>query len=171
MNKIGVLENSFSGFSLEEKLQIKELGRPIPDFKIEKQSGSGQKSRCHKNMLKNELQVLYQRDELDTTSRAVPLSILLNEECLNCTFQETLKLLGILITIPMSTSEAERCFSMLKRIKTFLRNTMKEERFSALSMLSAEKHFVNGIENFDNKVIENFATKKERRMDFIYRKL
>ncbi|CAH1106331.1 unnamed protein product [Psylliodes chrysocephalus] len=71
------------------------------------------------NMLKNELQVLYQRDELSTTSGAVPLSILLNEEGLICTFQETLKLLGILITIPMSTSEAECCFSMLKRFKTF----------------------------------------------------
>lgn len=124
-----------------------------------------------KNRLKSELQVLYQREELSTTSGAVPLSILLNEEGLNSTFQETLKLLSILITIPMSTSEAERSFSMLKRIKTFLRNTMKEERLSALGMLSAEKHFVSGIENFNNKVIENFATKKERRMDFIYRKL
>ncbi|CAH1997050.1 unnamed protein product [Acanthoscelides obtectus] len=124
-----------------------------------------------KNRLKTELQVLYQREELSTTSGAVPLSILLNEEGLNCTFQETLKLLSILITIPMSTSEAERSFSMLKRIKTFLRNTMKEERLSALGMLSAEKHFVSGIENFNNKVIENFATKKERRMDFMYRKL
>ncbi|CAH1971560.1 unnamed protein product [Acanthoscelides obtectus] len=104
-----------------------------------------------KNRLKTELQVLYQREELSTTSGAVPLSILLNEEGLNCTFQETLKLLSILITIPMSTSEAERSFSMLKRIKTFLRNTMKEERLSALGMLSAEKHFVSGIENFNNK--------------------
>ncbi|CAH2000683.1 unnamed protein product [Acanthoscelides obtectus] len=29
---------------------------------------------------------------------------------------------------------------------------MKEERLSALGMLSAEKHFVSGIENFNNKV-------------------
>lgn len=48
MNKIGVLKNSISGFSLEEKLQIKELGRLIPDFTIKKQSGRGQKSRCRK---------------------------------------------------------------------------------------------------------------------------
>jgi len=124
-----------------------------------------------KNRLKSELQVLYQRDELSSTSGAVPLSVLLNEEGLIRAFQETLKLLSILITIPMSTSEAERCFSMLKRIKTFLRNTMKEDRLSALGMLSAEKHFVNGIDNFNNKVIENFANKKERRVDFIYKKL
>ncbi|CAH2013282.1 unnamed protein product [Acanthoscelides obtectus] len=139
--------------------------------KLIAQSYDGASVMSDKNRLKTELQVLYQREELSTTSGAVPLSILLNEEGLNCTFQETLKLLSILITIPMSTSEAERSFSMLKRIKTFLRNTMKEERLSALGMLSAEKHFVSGIENFNNKVIENFATKKERRMDFMYRKL
>ncbi|CAH2012683.1 unnamed protein product [Acanthoscelides obtectus] len=139
--------------------------------KLIAQSHDGASVMSDKNRLKTELQVLYQREELSTTSGAVPLSILLNEEGLNCTFQETLKLLSILITIPMSTSEAERSFSMLKRIKTFLRNTMKEERLSALGMLSAEKHFVSGIEYFNNKVIENFATKKERRMDLIYRKL
>ncbi|CAH1110094.1 unnamed protein product [Psylliodes chrysocephalus] len=138
--------------------------------KLIAQSYDGASVMSDKNMLKNELQVLYQRDELSTTSEAVSLSILLNEEGLNCTFQETLKLLVILITILMSTSEAERCFSRLKRIKTFLRNTMKEERLGALDMF-AEQHFVNGIENFNNKVIENFATKKERRMDLIYRKL
>ncbi|CAH2016473.1 unnamed protein product [Acanthoscelides obtectus] len=139
--------------------------------KLIAQSHDGASVMSDKNRLKTELQVLYQREELSTTSGAVPLSILLNEERLNCTFQETLKLLSILITIPMSTSEAERSFSMLKRIKTFLRNTMKEERLSVLGMLSAEKHFVSGIEYFNNKVIENFATKKERRMDLIYRKL
>ncbi|CAH1993665.1 unnamed protein product [Acanthoscelides obtectus] len=120
--------------------------------KLIAQSYDGASVMSDKNRLKTELQVLYQREELSTTSGAVPLSILLNEEGLNCTFQETLKLLSILITIPMSTSEAERSFSMLKRIKTFLRNTMKEERLSALGMLSAEKHFVSGIENFNNKV-------------------
>ncbi|CAH2015348.1 unnamed protein product [Acanthoscelides obtectus] len=121
--------------------------------KLIAQSYDGASVMSDKNRLKTELQVLYQREELSTTSGAVPLSILLNEEGLNCTFQETLKLLSILINIPMSTSEAERSFSMLKRIKTFLRNTMKEERLSALGMLSAEKHFVSGIENFNKKVL------------------
>lgn len=48
MNQISILKNSFGGFSLEKKLQIKELGRPLPDLKIEKQSGNGQKLRCRK---------------------------------------------------------------------------------------------------------------------------
>ncbi|CAH2009411.1 unnamed protein product [Acanthoscelides obtectus] len=41
------------------------------------------------------LEICDAREELSTTSGAVPLSILLNEEGLNCTFQETLKLLKL----------------------------------------------------------------------------
>lgn len=122
-----------------------------------------------KSRLKTELQVLYEREELRSVSGAVSLLSLVTQEEMCDTFQETLKLLKVLVTVPMSTSEAERCFSMLKRIKTFLRNSMKEERLSALGMLSAEKAFLNNIEDFNKRVIDLFANKKERRMDFTYR--
>ncbi|CAH2000627.1 unnamed protein product [Acanthoscelides obtectus] len=59
--------------------------------KLIAQSYDGASVMSDKNRIKTELQVLYQREELSTTSGAVPLSILLNEEGLNCTFQETLK--------------------------------------------------------------------------------
>lgn len=122
-----------------------------------------------KRKLKGELQVFYARPELRPVSGAVPFLSLILEDDLCDTFEETIKILKLLITMPVSTSEAERCFSMLKRIKTFLRNTMKEERLSALGMLSCEKSFVNKIEGFNAKVIDLFASKKERRMDFQYR--
>lgn len=70
----------------------------------------------------------------------------------------------------MTTSEAERCFSSLKRIKTFLRNSMAEDRLTALSMLSIEKKFVTEIENFNEKVIDKFAAKKDRRIELLYKK-
>jgi len=34
----------------------------------------------------------------------------------------------------MTTAEVERSFSTLKRIKTFLRNSMTEDRLTALAM-------------------------------------
>ena len=43
---------------------------------------------------------------------------------------ETAALLNILITTPMTTAEAERRFSTLKRIKTFLRNAVGHERLN-----------------------------------------
>ena len=70
----------------------------------------------------------------------------------------------------MTTSEAERCFSTLNRIKTFLRNSMTEDRLTSLSMLSIEKKFISEIDNFNDKVITKFANRKERRIDLIYKK-
>ncbi|CAH1108818.1 unnamed protein product [Psylliodes chrysocephalus] len=121
-----------------------------------------------KNRLKIELQVLYEREELQTISEAVTLLSLLSQEDMRDTFQETIKLLEVLVTIPMSTSEAERCFSILERIKTFLLKSKKEERLSALGMLSAEKVFLNNIKDFNERVIELFASKTERGLDFKY---
>ena len=84
-------------------------------------------------------------------------------------FSELLKLLKILVVTPMTTSEAERCFSTLRRIKSFLRSTTGNERLSALAMLSIEKNMVAEMKDFNAKVIEHFSTAKKRRMDFIFK--
>nr|CAH7760275.1 unnamed protein product [Callosobruchus chinensis] len=51
----------------------------------------------------------------------------------------------------MTTAEAERTFSTLKRIKTFLRNTMLNDRLNALVMISINRNLVHQINNFDDK--------------------
>ena len=85
------------------------------------------------------------------------------------TFSETVSLLNILITTPMTTAEAERCFSTLKIIKTFLRNSMGQERLNALAMLSMERELVLNMRDFNEKVIDRFAALKERRAKFQYK--
>nr|CAI5844162.1 unnamed protein product [Callosobruchus analis] len=42
----------------------------------------------------------------------------------------------------MCTAEPERCFSTLKRIKTFLRSFINEDRRNALAMMSINENFV-----------------------------
>ena len=79
------------------------------------------------------------------------------------TFSETVTLLNILITTPMTTAEAERFFSTLTRVKTFLRNSMGQERLNALAMLSMERELVLSMPDFKEKVIDRFAALKERR--------
>ena len=54
-------------------------------------------------------------------------------------------------------------------MKTFLRNTMAEDRLNALSMLSMEKNLIRQIPDFNNKVIEIFAHLKDRRANFLYK--
>ncbi|VVC42638.1 HAT, C-terminal dimerisation domain,Domain of unknown function DUF4371 [Cinara cedri] len=86
-------------------------------------------------------------------------------------FSETFKLIRIIATIPMTTAEAERSFSTLKRIKTFLRNTTAEKRLTALAMLSIEKKMVNQIPNFNEEVIKVFIKKKDRRIDLEFKNI
>ena len=46
------------------------------------------------------------------------------------------RLLLIACTLPISSAEAERSFSLMKRIKTCTKSTMCEERFSALAIIA-----------------------------------
>ncbi|QQP39219.1 Uncharacterized protein FKW44_020035, partial [Caligus rogercresseyi] len=48
-----------------------------------------------------------------------------------------------LATIPVTSCSAERSFSCLRRLKTYLRSTMSQERLHALGLLSIERHYVN----------------------------
>lgn len=122
------------------------------------------------NELRQELIVIYSRNDFQTANGALTLLKCIYENNLETVLPESVKLLRIICTIPMTTAESERCFSTLKRIKTFTRNTMKEERLSALAMCSIEKALLN-VPNFNELVIDHFAEGKERRMDFIYKRI
>lgn len=60
-------------------------------------------------------------------------------------FSGSYKLLKIISTIPMTITEAEKSFYILKCIKTFLRNSITEDRLTALALLSInrEKEYNN----------------------------
>ena len=75
-------------------------------------------------------------------------------------FPTSLELLQIAMTISVSTAKCERCFSALKRIKTYLRNSMSEQRLSDLAVLSIERDFSDSLEL--DLVVNNFAHKNRR---------
>ncbi|CAH0547290.1 unnamed protein product [Brassicogethes aeneus] len=106
----------------------------------------------NKIRLKTELSVIYSNCECRDLRGAVPLLKIIISNNLEETMGETKKLLQILVTTPMTTAEAERSFSTLKRIKTFLRNSMCKDRLTALSMLSIEKKCIASIQNFNEKI-------------------
>ncbi|XP_049926797.1 zinc finger MYM-type protein 1-like [Epinephelus moara] len=123
----------------------------------------------NKAKLRTELSLIYENDEFKACGGALTLFQFFMENNLQATFAETVSLFKILITTPMTTAESERCFSTLKRIKTFLRNTMTQDRLNALAMLSMDKNLVRNIPDFNNRVIESFATQKDRRAKFLYK--
>ena len=99
----------------------------------------------------------------------MPLLWVFYDNNLIATFSETFRLLNVLITIPMTSCEAECCFSTLKRVKTFLRNSMTDDRLNALGMLSMKKRLIREMPDFDKLVIDKFAQLKERRANFLYK--
>lgn len=124
----------------------------------------------NKERLKTELSLIYSRSDCRNIKGAIAFLKFIIQNNLSDVFTETKKLLQILATTPMSTVEAERCFSSLNRIKTFLRNSMREDRLVALSMLSIEKKFICESTNFNENVINKFAAKKSRKIELVYRK-
>ncbi|KAK7901308.1 hypothetical protein WMY93_018077 [Mugilogobius chulae] len=112
--------------------------------------------------LKTELRVIYNKEELRSCGGAVDLLHVLAENDLVDVLQETVQLLKLVITTPMSTAEAQRCFPTFNTIKTFVTNTRSQDRLSALTMLSMEKKLITDMWDFNHKVIQQFATNKQR---------
>ncbi|XP_071060272.1 zinc finger MYM-type protein 1-like isoform X2 [Pseudochaenichthys georgianus] len=70
--------------------------------------------------------------------------------------------LRISATLPVTVASAERSFSKLKLLKTYLRSTMAQERLSGLAVISIN-HEVGGQISYDD-VIDDFAARKARRI-------
>lgn len=71
-------------------------------------------------------------------------------------------LLCILATLPVSTSTPERTFSTLRRLKSYLRNHMKQDRLTGLALLSVHRE----IQVDPEEVLTDFC-KLPRRKNFV----
>ncbi|XP_049892032.1 zinc finger MYM-type protein 1-like [Epinephelus moara] len=65
------------------------------------------------------------------------------------------------LTIPVSSCTCERSFSVLRRLHTWLRRTMGQDRLHHLAMLAIEKDVLCGLDHGD--VIDRFAQATPRR--------
>lgn len=90
------------------------------------------------SILKSELTVVYSSTEYHIEN-IHKLWIYLKSTGLSESLPQTTKLVSLILTIPATSAGTERSFSALKRIKTYLKNTQSQNRFSALSTLSIEK--------------------------------
>ena len=71
----------------------------------------------------------------------------------------------ILLCMPLSTATAERSFSTMKRVKTYLRKTMTTQRLSGLVLVNIYQE-----RNIDlEQVVDVFARQKDRRLALIFK--
>lgn len=78
---------------------------------------------------------------------------------------EFTKLIRILLTVPASTCTNERSFSMLRRLKTYLRATMLQSRLNHIAMLHTYRESASQLD-LDELMNEFISQKKKRRDTF-----
>ncbi|XP_050876930.1 uncharacterized protein LOC127080662 [Lathyrus oleraceus] len=89
-----------------------------------------------------------------------PTDILLFLKGLDC-FPNTVIAYRILLTIPVTVASAERSFSKLKLLKTYLRSTMSQERLNGLALIAIENDILETLKYED--LVDDFASKNVRR--------
>ena len=88
----------------------------------------------------------------DSTAIGGAALVSCDEQC----FPIVSALLTILLTLPSSTASAERSFSTLRRLKTWIRSRMGEDRLTALALLNIHRD----IEIDTDSVVDMFAKTK-----------
>lgn len=73
-------------------------------------------------------------------------------------------ILRLFLSLMATNCSGERSFSKLKRIKSYLRTTMTQERLVDLTLMSIENDKLRAI-SF-NEIIEQFAAIKSRKQNF-----
>ena len=77
---------------------------------------------------------------------------------------EVHKLLRLYMTIPVTSATPERSFSTLRRVLTYLRSTMTENRLNNCILLAIHKEFTDNLDLYE--IAKDFITLKEDRKKY-----
>ena len=78
-------------------------------------------------------------------------------------FPEFSSVVHILAVIPATSCSAERSFSGLRRLKTYLRSTMGQQRVSNIALINTEREYANSVVNKDiDRIIDIFGRRNGR---------
>ena len=79
------------------------------------------------------------------------------------TFPVLTRLVGLLLVVPSTSCEGERTFSALRRLKTYLRSTMTQERLRSLAVCHVHKSILESVDH--DKIIEQWIGGSSQRMN------
>jgi hypothetical protein len=104
-------------------------------------------------------QRLYKNQMNHTKMNLSEVTKLFLENNFHITLLSMNELLKILWTIPVNSCQCERSFLYLKRLKTYLRNSMVQERLSGIALLNIERNFEINLD----QIVSDFIVKKDIR--------
>lgn len=82
-------------------------------------------------------------------------------------FPDLVAFVNLVSTLPISSAQAERTFSTMKRVKNYLRASMSDDRLSDLCLLSLERDMSSQLMVEPQPMVEAFAVKSNRRIQFL----
>lgn len=146
LHPMNLTQMTFEEFQRETKVFV--------DFyDIENFSGEAEMWYQCCNKMKSEGKNLEEFDLIDLLAEAQPF------------FPATANAIKIALAQPCTTCTIERSFSTLRRVKTWLRSTMAEERLSALCMLSVHRQIINkDPTKFVELALDRFCEDRRRMM-------
>ena len=77
---------------------------------------------------------------------------------------EVHKLMVIYLTVPMTSATAERSFSSLRRLKSYLRSTMTQKKLNHVTLLHVHKKRTDEIDV--SSIVQSFISANSRRQCF-----
>lgn len=163
-----VKSDIFCSFEVVDPKMFENFNQNFPSELVKKLTFNYE-NLISREKLSNELNSIYQNEMFRNFECVNTLFKFFCENELNEIFPEIFKVLEIVLTTPVTTAEPERCFSTLKRIKSFLRNSMGQERLNSLAVCCIHKDVIADIPNFNNRVIEMFAAQKDRRALLLFK--
>jgi len=107
---------------------------------------------------KNEFVKELKDKDVKTVSDA--LKILIKARIVS-SFPQLFRLLILFLTIPVTVANAERSFSKLKLIKSYLRSSMSQDRLDGLAMLAIERDSITA--DIREKTVKDFSQQNARR--------
>lgn len=103
--------------------------------------------------------MLQQRQKLENFGEIV--NILKTDSTTRKLLPELTKAVRLILTVPVTTCSAERSFSALRRLKTYLRSTMTQRRLNNIALLAVHKSFVETIDV--ERIIDDFVSRSSVR--------
>jgi hypothetical protein len=101
------------------------------------------------------------RKEIEGSNSILDLLILMINSGIMSSVPELATACVVFATLPVTVASAERSFSKLKIIKTYLRSSISQERLDGLSLLAIENEAAKELDTDD--LLDKFANNKARK--------